>query len=82
MLVGWYDGSDMTIYLNMNVIAGPTATTGNIDTSDYDLGIGWGPQIGGEYWNGPIAAIHLLERAVPEADLDRYFQRTRGIFGV
>jgi hypothetical protein len=78
-MVGVYDGTNASMYINGRLVSGPTAKTWNTVSNNAQLG----RQVNtGEYWNGNIAQVSIYNRALSAAEIRQLFNATRGRFGI
>jgi hypothetical protein len=78
-LVGVYDGLNASMYLNGNLIAGPTQIAWY--TQGYNVQIG--RQVNNlEYWSGSIAQCKIHNRALTSTEILYNFNELRENFGV
>lgn len=78
-MVGVYDGTNASMYINGALVSGPTAKTWNTVANTAQLG----RQVyAGEYWNGRIANVQVYNRALTAAEISQNFNATRGRFGI
>lgn len=73
-LVGVYDGSNVSIYVDGALVAGPSAISWNAIPSQSALG----RQVnGGEYWRGKTAQVLVYDRALTSAEILENFNVTK-----
>jgi len=78
--VATYNGSDIRVFLDgeQDNIA---SQTGSIDTSTDILAIGRDSGFDQRYYDGIIKGVRIYDRALSGAEIERMFERTRGVFG-
>lgn len=70
-----YDGSDMTLYQDGNQTNTSSAPGGNLDTSTYDLGIGWTPIGNSDWFPGVIDDLRVYDKGLTPMEIqDLYYQ--------
>jgi hypothetical protein len=78
-MVGVYDGTNASIYINGVLVSGPTAKTWNTVANNAQIG----RQVNGiEYWNGNIAQTTIYNRALSAQEIQQNFNATRSRFGI
>lgn len=78
-MVGVYDGTNASMYINGVLVSGPTAKTWNTIANTAQIG----RQVyAGEYWNGRIANVSVYNRALTAAEIQQNFNATRSRFGI
>jgi hypothetical protein len=78
-MVGVYDGTNASMYINGTLVSGPTAKTWNTVSSNAQIGR---QTNGGEYWNGNIAQVSIYNRALSAAEVRQNFNALRGRFSI
>jgi hypothetical protein len=78
-MVGVYDGTNASMYINGVLVSGPTAKTWNTVASTAQIGR---QTNGGEYWNGRVSNIQVYNRALTASEIRQNFNATRGRFGI
>lgn len=78
-LVGVYDGTNVSMYLNGLLVVSPTAKTWNTVAGNAQIGR---QTNGGEYWNGNISQILNYNRALSAAEIQQNFNALRGRYGI
>ena len=78
-MVGVYDGSNASIYVNGVLVAGPTAVGWNAIPSQSALGR---QTNGGEYWNGKTAQVLAYDRALTSTEILENFNVTKTRYGL
>lgn len=78
-MVGVYDGTNASMYINSILVSGPTSKSWNTVSSSAQLG----KQTNGiEYWNGKIGLCSVYNRALSAAEISQNFQALRGRYGI
>ena len=65
-MVGVYDGTNASMYINGSLVSGPTAKTWNAVASTAQIGRG---TYDGEYWDGSISQVSIYNRALSAAEV-------------
>jgi hypothetical protein len=78
-LVGVYDGTNASMYLNGKLVSGPTAKSWNTVAGSAQLGR---QTNGGEYWKGEISTTNVYNRALSANEIQQNFNALRGRFGI
>jgi len=81
LLVGVYDGSSLTLYVD-GVVDGTVSSTGSISTNDYDVEIGGNSQSGGREFDGAIYDARVYNRALCPAEVQTLYGGGSGTSGV
>ena len=74
-----YDGSYLRVYRDGVIDATPLLYVGSINTDALALELGY---YGLGFFNGSIDEVRIYNRALSAAEIKRYFERTRILFGV
>jgi predicted GH43/DUF377 family glycosyl hydrolase len=74
-LVGTWDGSNLRIYLNGILKAGPLSATGTMTASTNPLRIGSG--VGTSWFNGSIDDVRIYNRALSSDEISRQYIRSK-----
>jgi hypothetical protein len=78
-VVGVYNGTTASMYLNGILVSGPTAKTWNATTSSSQIG----RQVNGnEYWDGNISQVMIYNKALSTTEIQQNFNALRGRFGL
>jgi hypothetical protein len=78
-MVGVYDGTNASMYVNGSLVSGPTAKTWNTVANNSQIG----RQVNStEYWNGNIAQVSIYNRALSAAEVSQNFNALRGRYGI
>jgi hypothetical protein len=78
-LVGVYNGTTASMYVNGNLVSGPTTLTWNTVANTAQVG----RQTNGiEYWNGNISNAAIYNRALSTAEVQQNFAALRGRYGI
>ena len=78
-LCGTYDGSNIRLYLNGNLVA-TKALTGVLGTGGITRISGYDNNA--ETWNGNIAQVFIYNRALTAQEIKQNFNATRGRYGI
>jgi hypothetical protein len=78
-IVGVYNGTNASMYINGVLVSGPTAKTWNTVASNAQIGR---QTNGSEYWNGNIGQVSVYNRALSAAEVSQNFNALRGRYGV
>ena len=78
-MVGVYDGTNASMYINGVLVSGPTAKTWNTISNNAQIGR---QTNGGEYWNGNIAQVSIYNRALTASEILQNYNATKGRFGL
>lgn len=78
-MVGVYDGTNASMYINGSLVSGPTAKTWNTGSTNFQLGR---QTNGGEYWNGRIAHASIYNIALTATQVSQNFNALRGRYGI
>jgi hypothetical protein len=78
-MVGVYDGTNASMYVNGSLVSGPTAKTWNTVANNSQIG----RQVNStEYWNGNIAQASIYNRALSASEIRQNFNALRGRYGI
>ena len=78
-MVGVYDGTNASMYVNGSLVSGPTAKTWNTVANNSQIG----RQVNStEYWNGNIAQVSIYNRALSAVEISQNFNALRGRYGI
>jgi hypothetical protein len=69
-MVGVYDGTNASMYINGVLVSGPTAKTWNTVASNSQVGR---QTNGGEYWNGNVAQVQIYNRALTAQEISQNY---------
>jgi len=78
-MVGVYDETNASMYINGALVSGPTAKTWNTIANNAQVGR---QTNGSEYWNGNIAQVSIYNRAITAAEIQQNFNALRGRYGI
>jgi hypothetical protein len=78
-MVGVYDGTNASMYINGVLVSGPTAKSWNAVASNAQLGR---QTNNGEYWNGNISQVSIYNRALSASEIRQNFNALRGRYGI
>lgn len=78
-MVGVYSGTAASMYINGNLVSGPTAKTWNTVATNAQIGRQTNNT---EYWNGSVAVALVYNRALSDLEIKQNFNAVRGRFGV
>ena len=78
-MVGVYDGTNAFLYINGNLVSGPTAKSWNTIANNAQLGR---QTNGGEYWNGNISQVQVYNRALSATEVLQNYNATKSRFGI
>lgn len=78
-MVGTYDGTNASLYINGDLVAGPTAKTWNTVANNAQIGR---QTNGGEYWAGRVGLVQVYNTALTAAQVAQNFAATRGRYGI
>jgi len=76
-MVGVYDGTNASMYINGVLVSGPTAKTWNTVASTAQLGR---QTNGNEYWNGKISQVSIYNRVLSAAEIQQNYNATKSRF--
>ena len=74
-LVGVYDGTNASMYVNGALVAGPTARSWN--TVANNAGIGKNVS-NSEYWSGDVAQVQIYNKALSAAEIQQNYNALKG----
>lgn len=78
-MVGVYNGTNASMYINASLVSGPTAKTWNTVASTAQIG----RQTNGfEYFSGNIGVVTVYSRALTAAEVAQNFNALRGRYGI
>ena len=78
-MVGVYDGTNASMYINGSLVSGPTAKTWNTVASNAQVG----RQTNGfEYFSGTIGVVSVYNRVLSANEVLRNFTALRGRYGI
>jgi hypothetical protein len=78
-LVGVYNGTTAAIYVNGNLVSGPTTLTWDTVANNAQVGRQTNSI---EYWNGNISNTSIYNRALTATEIQQNFNALRGRFGI
>lgn len=78
-MVGVYDGTNASMYINGALVSGPTAKTWNTVASTSQIGR---QTNGSEYFSGNIGIVTMYNRALTAAEIQQIFNALRSRYGV
>ena len=78
-MVGVYDGTNASMYINGVLVSGPTAKTWNTVASTAQIGR---QTNGGEYWNGRVSNTQIYNRALTAAEISQNYNALKHRFGL
>lgn len=78
-MVGVYDGTNASMYINGVLVSGPTAKTWNTVSSNAQIGR---QTNGSEYWNGNISQASIYNRALTAAEISQNYNALKHRFGL
>lgn len=78
-IVGVYNGTTASMYVNGQLVSGPTAKTWNTIAGNSQIGR---QTNNGEYWSGDIAQVGVYNRALTANEVLQNFNALRGRFGI
>jgi len=78
-MVGVYDGTNASMYINGTLVSGPTARSWDTVANNAQIGR---QTNGGEYWNGNIAQVSIYNRALTASEIQQNYNALRGRFGI
>ena len=78
-IVGVYDGTNASMYINGALVSGPTAKSWNTVANNAQLGR---QTNGSEYWDGNIAVVSIYNRALSSFEIQQRFNLLRGRYGI
>ena len=74
-LVGVYDGTNASMYVNGALVAGPTARSWNTTASNAGIGKNVNNS---EYWKGDVAQVQIYNRALSAAEIQQNYNAFKG----
>ena len=74
-LVGVYDGTNASMYVNGALVAGPTARSWNTTASNAGIGKNVSNN---EYWQGDVAQVQIYNRALSAAEIQQNYNAFKG----
>jgi hypothetical protein len=78
-MVGVYDGTNASMYVNGVLVSGPTAKSWNTVANNAQVG----RQTNGvEYWSGNIAQVSIYNKALTTSEVQQNFNALRGRYGI
>jgi hypothetical protein len=75
-----YDGTNLKLYYNANLVSSRSDATGNITNTSKILEIG--RRGGGSYFNGRLTGQKIYNKALSDAEVQQNFNALRGRFGL
>ena len=78
-MVGVYDGTNASMYINGVLVSGPTAKAWNTVANNAQVGR---QTNGSEYWNGNIAQVSIYNKALTAAEVLQNYLALKGRFGL
>ena len=78
-MVGVYDGTNASMYINGILVSGPTAKSWNTVASNAQLGR---QTNNSEYWSGNISQVSVYNRALTAQEIQQNFNALRGRFNI
>jgi len=78
-MVGVYDGTNASMYINGTLVSGPTARSWNTVANNAQLGR---QTDGARYWDGNIAIVSIYDRVVSSSQIQERFNLLRGRYGI
>jgi hypothetical protein len=78
-MVGVYDGTNASMYINGTLVSGPTARSWNTVANNAQIGR---QTNGGEYWNGNIAQVSIYNKALTASEIQQNYNATKSRFGL
>jgi len=78
-MVGVYDGTNAFLYINGNLVSGPTAKSWNTIANNAQLGR---QTNGSEYWNGNISQASIYNRTLSSDEVLQNYNATKSRFGL
>ena len=76
-MVGVYNGTSASMYINGVLVSGPTALSWNTVASSAQIGR---QTNGGEYWNGNISQVSIYNRALSDTEIRQNYDALKGRF--
>ena len=81
-VVGTWDGSNMNLYVDGILVAGPVAKTSMVSTAGQTTYIGVSNLGSTGYYNGSLSIISAYNRALSAAEVAQNFNAHRGRYGI
>jgi len=78
-MVGVYNGTNASMYINGLLVSGPTAKSWNTVANTAQLGR---QTFAGEYWNGNISNVSVYNRALSAAEVAQNYNSNRFRYGL
>jgi hypothetical protein len=78
-MVGVYDGTNASMYINGVLVVGPSARSWNTVPGNAQIGRQTNT---GEYWSGNIAQASIYNRVLSASEIAQNFNATKGRFGL
>jgi hypothetical protein len=78
-IVGVYDGTNASMYINGVLKSGPSAKSWNTVSGNAQIGR---QTNNNEYWGGNIASTQIYNRALSATEISQNFNATKGRFGL
>jgi hypothetical protein len=78
-MVGVYDGTNASMYINGALVSGPTAKSWNTVANNAQIGR---QTNGTEYWSGNISQVQIYNRALTATEITQNFNALRGRYGL
>lgn len=79
-MVGIYNGTNASMYINGTLVAGPTSKSWNT-SANQTAQVGRQTN-GNEYWDGNISQVTIYNRAITAAEVTQNFNALRGRYGL
>ena len=74
-MVGVYDGTNASMYINGVLVSGPTAKTWNTTANNAQIGR---QTNGAQYWNGNIAQVQIYNKALTALEVKQNYNALKG----
>ena len=74
-LVGVYDGTNASMYINGALVSGPTSMSWNTTASNAGIGKNVNNS---EYWKGDVAQVQIYNRALSAAEIQQNYNALKG----
>ena len=81
-ICGTWDGSNMNLYINSTLVAGPTSVTTMVSTPNQKTFIGGGNLGSTLPMSGNIAQVSIYNRALTVSEIRQNFNALRGRYGI
>jgi hypothetical protein len=78
-MVGVYDGTNASMYINGALVSGPTAKSWNTVANNAQIGRQTNAS---EYWSGNISQVQIYNRALTATEITQNFNALRGRYGL